>query len=498
MRTSISALLIAAFAAAEQVSIAQQISKEDRQEQLISEMVDQGRQLATRGVIEPFGSTLPDSGQILDRLAGSWVERARYQKLEQVLEARVDKQVGASPNAAGTTSLAMKGASPKIFGFALEHGAVMEKVDGNTATIRGNPAGIAQALRGEGLLSQFDLEKHSALTRAIMPLSWAVSFDTSQSLIPGTFVPSSRQLNSWSLRYGLVNGRDVRSAHYSQLWTELARKKGQGYSAIRDELQKTLEQWPAYGQWSAHVRDVVREKVDLPWSNDHNTDAAAAKFRSILEEEFPELDDLPKPPAQVKQSIDRYVDKLTDVATAAGDIYDYALKGTLATIDWTTKRDAVLPDLYTITGVVETSLGPRRKHDLTLNSAVSFYQTGIQQTSRRFHDYSVTTQYDIPLGSIWNLPLVVSFAGRYEYIPNDAGTAGAKVSASPVAAMPKGHMGVFQAKLIIPVKGTGVRIPISITAANRTELIKEREVRANFGITFDLDAALAAALGRKH
>lgn len=34
-------------------------------------------------------------------------------------------------------------------------------------------------------------------------------------------------------------------------------------------------------------------------------------------------------------------------------------------------------------------------------------------------------------------------------------------------------------------------IPISFTIANRTELVKEKEVRGNFGFTFNLDQILA-------
>ncbi|HNH83997.1 MAG TPA: hypothetical protein PL157_16620, partial [Acidobacteriota bacterium] len=50
---------------------------------------------------------------------------------------------------------------------------------------------------------------------------------------------------------------------------------------------------------------------------------------------------------------------------------------------------------------------------------------------------------------------------------------------------------IGQVKLTIPVKGSGVKIPISVTFANRTELIKEKEVRGNIGITFDLDSIFA-------
>jgi hypothetical protein len=49
-----------------------------------------------------------------------------------------------------------------------------------------------------------------------------------------------------------------------------------------------------------------------------------------------------------------------------------------------------------------------------------------------------------------------------------------------------------QAKLTIPLWNTGILFPMSVTVANRTELIKEKEVRGNFGFTFDFSKLLGA------
>ena len=50
----------------------------------------------------------------------------------------------------------------------------------------------------------------------------------------------------------------------------------------------------------------------------------------------------------------------------------------------------------------------------------------------------------------------------------------------------KADLAVAQFKLEIPFM-TGFSFPFSVTYANATELIKEDQVRANFGITFDAD-----------
>jgi hypothetical protein len=48
-----------------------------------------------------------------------------------------------------------------------------------------------------------------------------------------------------------------------------------------------------------------------------------------------------------------------------------------------------------------------------------------------------------------------------------------------------------QAKLTIPLPG-GIDLPISFTVANRTEFIDEKEVRGQFGFTFDLSRLVQA------
>ena len=64
-------------------------------------------------------------------------------------------------------------------------------------------------------------------------------------------------------------------------------------------------------------------------------------------------------------------------------------------------------------------------------------------------------------------------------------------SAGLVVPNTKGDLAVGQFKITIPVKGSGVKIPISLSVANRTDLIKETDVRGNVGVTLDLDSLFA-------
>jgi hypothetical protein len=46
---------------------------------------------------------------------------------------------------------------------------------------------------------------------------------------------------------------------------------------------------------------------------------------------------------------------------------------------------------------------------------------------------------------------------------------------------------VFQGKLELPAGKNAIRVPVSFTYSNRTELIKESEVRGQIGLSFNLD-----------
>ena len=53
---------------------------------------------------------------------------------------------------------------------------------------------------------------------------------------------------------------------------------------------------------------------------------------------------------------------------------------------------------------------------------------------------------------------------------------------------PKGSIGIGQAKVTLPVKSGVVKVPISFTWANRTELIDKAEKRGQIGLTVDMDS----------
>lgn len=468
---------------------------------------------AVPGTVDPFASAVHgSSGQIIANwLIGSGrSENQAYEEFASMLEKSLERQVGAGSTGNGTTSLTMKGAAPRILGLAVEHGALTRDVNGEVVTFRGTPAGLLSAFRSEGVLDVY--AKQNGWDR----LSYAASFDISRGKTPQTLLADDKQLSSWSLRFEILNGRDARLKRYARQWRNLASSAtGDPISAI-GKLREALDLWLDFKTWQAKLVAEVKAKVDAllpPTRSTADLDKAESTFRGILEKELDTLPAISTAGAPVTNAAEAYVKAMKAYLETRADLIDFAQKGPLLTFDWTTERDSALPDLYTLTGIFEASPDKKRKTDLTLNSAFSFYRVDLKDSGRKLRDYKLSGQYDIPIGNFMKVPFVLSFAGRYEYIPNDTRTPGDKAiaeltgvspsgsggmgaAAASTMVTPKGHLRVFQSKLTIPLKGTGAKIPLSVTFANRTELIKEKEVRVNFGFTFDLDAFASVVSSR--
>ncbi len=80
----------------------------------------------------------------------------------------------------------------------------------------------------------------------------------------------------------------------------------------------------------------------------------------------------------------------------------------------------------------------------------------------------------------------LSFAGKFERVASNAVALDGTVLPNT-----KGDIAAGQVKLTIPLGDSGIKIPLSVTFANRTELVREKEVRGNFGFTLDFDSLFA-------
>ena len=137
---------------------------------------------------------------------------------------------------------------------------------------------------------------------------------------------------------------------------------------------------------------------------------------------------------------------------------------------------------------------------VTANAAVTWYNTvpaGVK--TGQFRDIQIAGQIDRRLGQIPTLGnATATFAGYYQWMREDAliiigpgnVAPGSGIVLPGTAATllgTQGSIGIVQGKLSIPVNNV-VKIPISMTWSNRTELVQESDIRGQIGLTLDLDA----------
>lgn len=402
--------------------------------------------------------------------------------LVEAEESRVDKQVGSTPgSSSGSTSLVVKGGVPSVLGFAVENGGLVESVNGTTITFRGNPIGIGNMLAGNGYLEPFDETKH-ALYKFLRKTSFAISYDVDRGDEPGTFTGKKQQLSAYSVRVEIINQRTPN--RFKKEWEDFAANQAQSLALAFNTAAQAFTNLPT-SPASFNDPDLQAWYVATKAAVDA---ASAGDVDVVFRENLAKIPVDNLSPASVAQlnNLARVLRLFLQGRTA---ILEEMNKGTLMTLEYTNNREVNAPDTSNLRFIYET--GPAKKLDLTANASVTFFNK--QPTTpgvNRIRDFQFAAQFDVPFGNPRKEgQFVFSFSGRYERLMEDATT-----QAGTVVPDTKGDIGVGQLKLTIPMTGfgmKGVKLPISLTFSNRTELIKEREVRANFGFTFDLDSVLA-------
>lgn len=455
-------------------------------------------------VTGPIAIEFSDSDADLVRVIVSTIVKDEDSKIRDFLlkteKVRTDKQIGSDAKNNGTTSIVSKGGIPAFFAFAVENGAAVSSIDGTTMTFRINPAGLLQTVRGAGFADLFEERRKSPLLDILGKTSLGFSFDTTRSVTTPTFTGKENQLSAFSFRYEFINERSPRSKKYQGVWQNFVKTSGQKYL----ESQITLFErifgdsdngdteflLPELQTWLNNLNARLKTDSDLIHKliNEGKDTEATTRIEDIIASELPNL-----PVAKIKQhpsfaALNASIELDQEYLNARQAAIDKIADGQVATFEYINFREPVKPDTHSLRFIWEK--GFWKGMDFTVNASMTFYnKKPANPAVKRLRDFDVSGQFDIPMRR-FDLGVlndsVLSFAGKYQRLNTDViqenGT---------IAPGTKGDIAVGQFKFTVPIGDTGIKIPISFTFANRTELIKEKEVRGNFGITFDFDSILA-------
>ena len=406
---------------------------------------------------------------------------------------RTDKQLGADSRAAGTTSLGVKGGIPQVISWAVENGGGVSSIDGTTVTFRLNPVGFIEGLSSQGYISSFRNTEDDALARFFRRTSLGFSFDTARDTDPPTFTGSKRQLSAVSVRYQLVNQRDPRSRRYQAQWDRFFNKEAISLTDQQTDQLMRLQVSDQTGgfrnadlqKWLEQTNDALGQTQITP--TPLNETQAIEEIQRIIIQRLGQL------PTQSLESDTELTGALTGFVAAylpylaeKNRIMDEISKGTLMTLEYTNYREPNAPDLSNFRFVAEK--GTVGGLDFTANASLTFFnKRPVGPNVQRLRDFDFSANLDKKLDDVMGLgPATLTFAGKYQRL-----TSNAVAFDGTVLPNTKGDIAAGQVKLTIPIGQSGIKMPFSITFANRTELVRERETRGNFGFTFDLDTLFA-------
>lgn len=395
---------------------------------------------------------------------------------------RADVQSGAGSGASGTTTAVSSPLLPAIFGMAFENGALTRSVSGNTITLKASPAGLFCA-NGPNAAAVADRDPEVCRT-FWKRVGVTASFDTSRG-------EKSQALTKLSVVQNQFSDLTVR--------VELVNRRLPGtYKTFADRAQTFVDaQGPLVVRnttWETNTQRALSAMTEAPtWAAQ-----SPAKRRELVAAELDkQLMSLPSPPATLR---DQWLNTLR--AEARSDFNrvvmtaEYAFtQADVASADIGSNPVIVPkggrpPSLHTARLIYGQGIG-NRNIELTENVSVSWFDHKPPGVEDSLRDVRAGGEIKFKMRDIANYGApTLSFAGLYVFLNQEP--LGLGLSAFNAAEIKtRGHIRLFQARLELPTANNTMRIPLSFSASNRTELIQEDDVRGQIGISFNLDSLFA-------
>jgi hypothetical protein len=330
-----------------------------------------------------------------------------------------------------------------------------------------------------------------------MAASTAATGGTTSAMpaLPVTFTAKKRELTSFSARLELWDTRDATSKKFQDAWSK---KVGQSMDASSAALLTAGEALTAV--------------QDASWFKGWNSRAlallrAAGRDRQKL---VAALNDALKDFANNAKDVIQ-PDTITAVDRAYNSFFlnqdeliDSLAKSSVVAIEYTDQRPLGEVPVNNFKLIVDKPFSTQAK--ITANGGVDFYGS-VPATPglSRLRDVQAGLELDYGIlgGKAIAGPATLSFAGYYQYQHSGVllnvnganplpGITFTGLPSNTTAVFAKtGNIWLAQAKLSIVPSGKSVKIPISVTYSNKTELIDKPTWRAQIGVSYDFDSLMS-------
>jgi len=405
--------------------------------------------------------------------------------------ARTDKQTGASATSGGSTTLAEKPGIPLFLAYAIEHGAIEKAVSGNAMTLSGSLYGPL-ALGGD---TADKFQRYSFWRR----IGYSATFNLSENQPSSLAGLNLKQVSEFSFRARILGDRSTRSKEFIKMWKDQVQPEIKFRLDVittgeADLVNKEEILWKAaqglrtelVGEISERLATLTADSREERIAKIENLVLRALKtglFDQIRDKKIP-VSDSTKATLRSKTVplLKKAHEDLEKTRARLDQLVEEFNKSRLLTLEYTNHRTPLGSDYseFKLLYAQPVRLDPLR-FDLIANAAVStFHKPDPALNQTRIRDFSFTLSAEGNAKSPFRSAVTsdvskvtYSFSGRYERM---------KETRQDIA--------VAQFKVELPIS-MGLSLPFSVTYANRTEYLNEKEVRGNFGFSLDLDKLYA-------
>nr|MBA2304829.1 hypothetical protein [Acidobacteriota bacterium] len=302
---------------------------------------------------------------------------------------------------------------------------------------------------------------------------------------------AGRQLSSYSVRLTLIDQRDPRRRENRAAAATFMDSKGVSLLEAQAFMNPVFES-DAYERWRTDTEVALSAPGSLSKADIERVLYRRLELlRQMMQEQIPDFE----------AGTATFVNALNAFETGRTNLHEKIQKKFVMAAELVRTRPAAIPASSTFRVVAEGRPGGGA-WNITGNFALTHQDAGTvfvpqPRETGGWRDWQLAVQAERTLGTT-DPCSGEGGVGRpalaFEYLLQELSDKAAVTFGGHQFEV-EGRIHIAQAKVTIPMKGSGIKVPLSISYANRSELLKEKTVRGHIGLTFDLDV-LAAAVRR--
>jgi hypothetical protein len=444
------------------------------------------------------------------------------------------QQEGSSSGTGGSTNLTSKGLAAKFLSLASEYGALTQSTSNMTTTVQGTLAGVPLVLLNKNLAEDCSTRLvalvpcfHHDVISVLNRISYSVSFDSSQNgqsltatasgsatanVQSAAFTGNRHTINAVSGKAVLIAGAldlDKLQKAYQEF-----EQSPQSAAASSDadffKKQEAVQRDREFSEWqdklAKQLEKRIEEKADDRqlidiWERSGTSLVEALGVPSTISSNDAAQNDLILRAVHFAMDYSAYIAREEETALGLA-------KPPVLTFEYDENRPAGQPTNSVFRAIYQHKFNFAT---ITANGAFSIYDSDPSSSipgASRLRDIQAAAQadHDFQLDSAITGKIGVTLTGAY-YFQHQSSPAILNVDpSSPVPGVTftglppnatqvfaeKGNISIGQVKLSVG-SGSNIKVPISVTYSNRTELITKPTWRGQIGISYDFDSLFASA-----